>query len=816
MKMKKQLLQLGFISALLLGGFMGQSHAQTIIFSEDFEGTTSPIGSNGFSALPAGWTTMNVDNTSAYYQDFTTNAWLKGQSAIGSSNSIRSVSWNNNSAIASNDWAWTPAITLPNTTDLYLQWDAAAYESAYADGYEVRIMVGTAPTGGAGNIGNMISGSTVLYSTAAETTSFVTRSVNISSYAGNVVYIGFRNNSLDKNFLEIDNVNVIKKEPYDLEAASVKVGEYSIIPTSQVQPFTLSGVIKNTGINALSTVTGTMEIYNSAGTLVQTLNSTNTLTTIAAGGNGTLQFAQWTPPAIAETYTFKFYGQSTSATVNHLNDTITQQLVVSNKYFARHLGQKEGGLSIGVDPGEIGYLGQVYNFTTAGNIDSISIGFNDIQAGTTVRVAVFATNAGGTPTGTPVAYTNTVTATTGSNVVYKLAMQNGPWAYTPGKYFFGFIEDYSSDYSLNTYSNKFTNNTVFVQWGSYSWEPVESYGANLAKTFAIVPGVVPNCTANVVDVQNTTITDASCLGNDGSIVLALLSNGNYSYTWSNGQTTKDISGLTPGNYAVLVKDLTTNCEQTVTFTVNTTTGMVITPSAVNADCNGGQGQLSATVTGGTAPYNYTWSNGETGSTVSADAGTYTVTVTDANGCVMLSTAVTITEPAAISLNASATDATCIGCTDGTLSVVATGGTAPYSYLWTPGNYTSDEVSNVAAGTYTVTITDDNGCTASETVTVNENNGTNPGTSLETYNNNDMMIYPNPNNGEFIIRFKAEVQGNATIDILDIQGKVVTSYKDKVGNTITGTKIDVKYLSSGTYIVRVNVEGKVYNNRVVIK
>lgn len=815
--MKKQLLRFGFISALILSGFMKESIAQTIIFSEDFEGTTSAIGTN-FSALPTGWTTMNVDNTSAYYADFTTHAWLKGTSSVSASNTIRSVSWNNNSSIASNDWAWTPAINLPNLPNLFLEWDAAAYEALYADGYEVRIMVGTAPTGTNGNIGNMITNSTVLFSINAENDYFTTRQVNISSYANNVVYIGFRNNSLDKNILEIDNVKIFQKEAYDLVASSVSFGEYSVIPVSQTQPFNLSGVVKNVGVNALSNVTGTINIYNGAGTLVQTLNSTNTIANVASGASATLQFSQWTPPANVENYTFKFYGASSSATTNHGNDTLTQPLVVSNKYFARHLTPKHPtGLSIGVSAGEIGYIGQVYNFTTGGKIDSISINFKEVIAGTTVRMAIFATNAGGTPTGSPIAYTTSVSATTGNDVVYKLPMQNGPWTFTPGKYFIGFIEDINSDYALNTYVNKFTNNTVFVQWGTQSWSAVETFGASFAKSFSIVPGVIQNCTANVVDVQNTVINAASCLGNDGSITLGLLSNGNYSYTWSNGQTTKDISGLAPGNYAVLVKDLTTLCEQTVNFVVNSSTGMVITPSAVDAECNGGQGQLTATVTGGTPAYTYTWSNGVIGNTINAVAGTYTVTVTDANGCAMLSSSVTISEPSAITLNATGTDATCVGCTDGTLNVVANGGVAPYTYMWTPGNYASDAVNNVGAGTYTVTITDDNGCTATGTVTINENNGSNPGTSLEAYNNNaDMMIYPNPNNGEFVIRFTGSVQGNATIDILDIQGKLVYSYKDKVGNSISGNKIDVKYLSAGTYMVRVNVEGKIYNNRIVIK
>lgn len=818
MKMKKQLFQFGFISALLFGGLLKSAHAQTVIFSEDFEVATTPVGSVGFSTLPAGWLSVNVDQAPTYYTDFTTNAWLRSNSAAGGTASIRSTSWNTNSPISSSDdWVWTPAISLPNTTGLFLEWEAAATDVDYRDGYEVRIMVGTAPNGSAGNIGNMIANSTVLYSIGSENASYTSRSVDISLYANNTVYIGFRNNSYDKNMLEIDNIKVVEKEQFDIAASSLSFGEYSIVPVNQIQPFTISGGVKNVGLNTLTNIAGTINIYNSGGTLVQTLYSTNSISSLTANSTATLQFGTWTPPSNVETYTIKFFGTSSSAVTNPSNDTIIEPLIISNKYFARHQSPKHPvGLSIGVNSGETGYIGQVYNLTTGGKIDSISVTFNEIIAGTSVNLAIFNTTGAGIPTGSPIAYTSAVTAsTTGNDVVYKVPMQNGPWTFTPGKYFIGFIETYASDYSLNTYKSKFTNNTVYVQWGSNAWASVETYGADFAKSFAIVPGILPNCTANVVDVQNTVINSVSCLGNDGSITLGLLSNGNYSYTWSNGQTTKDISGLAPGNYIVLVKDLTTLCEQTVTFTVNSASGMTITPTAVDASCNGGQGQLSATVTGGTAPYTYAWSNGSTGSSATAGAGSYTVTVTDANGCVMLSTSVTISEPTAISVNANATDVTCAGCTDGSLSAVASGGAAPYSYMWTPGNYATDVVYNVAAGTYTVVITDDNGCTATETVSVVDNNSSNP-TSLENFNNEDMMVYPNPNNGEFVIRFKGAVQGNATIDILDIQGKLVYSFKDKVGNTISGTKVDVKYLSSGTYMVRVSVGGKVYNNRVVIK
>lgn len=134
-------------------------------------------------------------------------------------------------------------------------------------------------------------------------------------------------------------------------------------------------------------------------------------------------------------------------------------------------------------------------------------------------------------------------------------------------------------------------------------------------------------------------------------------------------------------------------------------------TTVNSDvsCNGGSdGSATASSSVGTTPFTYTWSNGATTATASSlSAGTYTVTVTDANGCSGTATA-TIGEPTAITVNVSGNDATCATGTDGDATATVSGGTAPYAYLWSNGATTST-IQNLSPGTYSVTITDANGC-----------------------------------------------------------------------------------------------------------
>lgn len=125
-----------------------------------------------------------------------------------------------------------------------------------------------------------------------------------------------------------------------------------------------------------------------------------------------------------------------------------------------------------------------------------------------------------------------------------------------------------------------------------------------------------------------------------------------------------------------------------------------------------------TVSGGTAPYTYNWSNGGSTQDLSnLGSGTYNVTVTDANGCSATAT-VTITEPAVLTLNLSSNNLECNGDGSGEVSITVTGGTTPYTYLWSDGS-TSHILGDLSAGTYSVTVTDTNGCTTSGSATITQ-------------------------------------------------------------------------------------------------
>jgi hypothetical protein len=214
-----------------------------------------------------------------------------------------------------------------------------------------------------------------------------------------------------------------------------------------------------------------------------------------------------------------------------------------------------------------------------------------------------------------------------------------------------------------------------------------------------------------------TTTQPTCLGiNNGSITAnATGGTGNKTYSWNTGATGATLSNVGAGAYTVTVSDAA-GCSQLQTFTVTAPAAMTITGTTINPTCSGlNNGSITANATGGTGNKTYTWSNGATGASVSnLSAGNYTVTVSDANGCSQTQS-FTLTAPAAMSITGTTTPPTC-GNNNGSITLNVTGGTGNKTYSWNTGAVTSS-ISNLASGTYTVTVSDANGCSQTQSFTL---------------------------------------------------------------------------------------------------
>jgi gliding motility-associated-like protein len=219
------------------------------------------------------------------------------------------------------------------------------------------------------------------------------------------------------------------------------------------------------------------------------------------------------------------------------------------------------------------------------------------------------------------------------------------------------------------------------------------------------------------------IDDISCYGlSDGSI--NALPNGGYptyTYLWDDGQTTSQISNLALGTYSVIVTDAN-GCQTTMTGTITQPAApLSVTGTHTDVNCFGAAtGTVTSTVSGGTAGYQYLWSNGEITSSLSnVTAGNYTLKVTDANGCTETTFSVDVIQPqAALALSSILTQVKCFQGNDGAIDLSVTGGTTPYQHQWASGQNTED-IQSLTAGNYSVLVTDANGCTETHSATITQ-------------------------------------------------------------------------------------------------
>ena len=225
-------------------------------------------------------------------------------------------------------------------------------------------------------------------------------------------------------------------------------------------------------------------------------------------------------------------------------------------------------------------------------------------------------------------------------------------------------------------------------------------------------------------VLSGTVSDVDCSGDTDGAIDVSVSGGTpgYRYRWNDGVTTADRTGLAPGTYSLTVTDAN-GCSDSGSFTVGAPPALSLNGTITNVDCNGAAtGAIDVTAAGGTAPYTYDWAD-LAGTNDPADrsglrAGNYVLTLTDANGC-RLSRTFIVRQPAGLNVTGTTTPVACLGDSSGTINVTVTGGTPPYTYAWNTGATTQD-LSGLSAGTYTVTVTDARACTQEQSFTVGSN------------------------------------------------------------------------------------------------
>jgi len=227
-------------------------------------------------------------------------------------------------------------------------------------------------------------------------------------------------------------------------------------------------------------------------------------------------------------------------------------------------------------------------------------------------------------------------------------------------------------------------------------------------------------------------TDITCFGLNNGTIDATITGGvsPFIYNWTRdldpsfNASTQDLNSLEPGNYSLLVTDAN-GTTATDEININEPEQLIATVSGINNICYGGTiGSASVVINGGTIPYSILWNTGATGYEIEdLPAGVYTATVTDVKGCIA-SASYEVTQPTEIILTMTNLSTAC----SNIAKIAASGGTGSYSYVWSNGS-TSDTLSNVSTGTYTVTVTDENNCTKTASITLTTNEAFNPSAAV---------------------------------------------------------------------------------------
>ncbi len=673
--------------------------ATSLPISEGFQTTTFP---------PAGWQLLNFDNT---------YTWQRLNTVGGYGTSTASIYVNNydyNDA-GQQDLLLLPPVNFTGITNGRLTFDYAyaSYSGTGGTSTDTLIVAVSVDCGETFYLlqkkgGSQLQTRTPLNSAFTPTsTQWKTDTINLAALANEPnVQIGFVNVTGYGNNLYLDNINLSQPAITQPPVANF-IGSPTTVPVGSTVAFTDQSTNSPTswswnfagGTPTTSTAQNPTITYNAVGTYAVTLTATN-----GFGNDSETKLA------------YINVVQPTTGgcdTINVFNATDTLAL-----YRADNVNPSTDGYLSGHN--KFGDLAKVNKFTPAvsgSSITAVEIYFAVAKGSGNVNVSVWdATGAGGSP-GTRLT-TRVVPISSLVNTGPILIPFTTP-AVVNGDYFVGVEFTYGGNDSIAVVTNTVFSgnaNIAWEKWSDLSWNTyINGWGVSLKNRIFPVE-CAPSGPTPVVNFTGSPTT--FCAG--GTVTYNNTSTNATSYSWTfaggtpatSTATNPTVTYNTAGTYNVTLVATGANGQNTKTNTNYITVRSKPTPAATttNVSCNGGaNGAINIGVTSGTAPYTYLWNGGATTQNrTGLTAGSYSVTVTDANGCTG-TTSTTVSQPPAVTLNVTSTPATCAGNT-GSATVTATGGTAPYTYVWSTGA-TTQSISSLLPGTYSVTVTTAGGCTS---------------------------------------------------------------------------------------------------------
>ncbi|MEX2589915.1 MAG: T9SS type A sorting domain-containing protein [Chitinophagales bacterium] len=374
----------------------------------------------------------------------------------------------------------------------------------------------------------------------------------------------------------------------------------------------------------------------------------------------------------------------------------------------------------------------------------------------------------------------------------------------------------NSDASLTANASGGDGNYLYTWTGGINGGTLSNLGVGSYEvTVTDGNGCTASTSASVSDPGNLSVIlnvqHISCNGFDDGEANAIVSGGSGSetFTWSDTGSGSAITGLEPGSVSVTVTDQ--SCSAVANETITEPDALTFNQSSEDVTCEGGSdGSASVTVSGGTPPYSYAWpsTNSDSVETGLSAADTVSLVITDLNGC-QTTANFNIADGESPSATATATDAT--GSDDnGSVEVQATGGAEPYTYEWDDDdNQTTEIITDLSTGTYTVTVTDNNGCETTASATVDREVAVENIEEIISF-----QLFPNPTNANVNLKMNMSRSVNVLLEWVNVLGEHVI--KEDLGNTSNiNRSYDLGQFASGIYFARISIGDQTIIKKVIV-
>ncbi len=561
------------------------------------------------------------------------------------------------------------------------------------------------------------------------------------------------------------------------------------------QPSVVTATVSSLPVNCFGNATGTVSAGGSGGVAPYTYlwPSLGNSTLPSVGG------------AVAGNYTVTIKDANLCAITKTVTVTQPSLLTLTSTLTPATCGNANGSVSVTVSGGTTPYN---YNWSN-GNLTNV---LTSVSAGT---YSITVTDFNGCVLTSSVTITNIPgpTAITGTTTLAGCGLSNGTYNITG-------VTGGTPAYTYSVDAVATSSLTSSLAAGVHTVLVKDLNGCTFSTTFNIN-------TANGPTSATVITTNATCGTANGTATITGVTGGlpayQYSFDGSAFASGTTVSGLSAGTHSVTIRDAN-SCTLTVTYTeLNNSGPTASVTNSVNILCNGANtGSFTVTPVGGTSPFTYTLTApvviNSTGVFTGLPAGAYVVTVKDNSGCTATAS-VTLTQPSALTLTVSSLPANCFGTSTGTVTASGSGGVTPYNYLWPAlGSSTLSSVTTAPAGTYSVTLTDANGCVITKSITVTQPSsltltsaltpatcGNANGSGIVTVSGGSPAYTYNWSNGGISSILTGALAGIYSLTVTDFKGCVLTrtvSVTNIPGPTaITGTTTLAGCgLSNGTYSI----------------